>query len=59
MLYAWTLTHAHNFSFHMASRSHPVDPCCVTEDGGMKEPQFSTAFFLTASSHSALLYIVF
>lgn len=53
MLCMWTLTHAHNFSFHMFSRSYPVDPCC------MPEPQFSIAFFLPGSSHFALVYIVF
>lgn len=59
MLCAWTLMHVHNFNFQVVNRSYPVDSCCVTDNEGMKATSVSIAFFLTGSSHFALVYIVF
>lgn len=33
-LCAWRLMHSHNFTFQVASRIYPLDPCCMPEDEG-------------------------
>lgn len=48
MLCAWRLMHSHNFSFQVARRNYPLNPCLMPEDGSelshwifMKQRSFS------------------
>lgn len=48
-LCSWRLMHSHNFSFQVASRNYPLDPCYMPDD----ESDLSLWIFMKQRSFSA------